>query len=258
MVQTERKFKDKNYSILIDVSHNQELNTLEKSEDGMIIGAAITITKLKEYLELIIKTLPMHQMSTCDALLNQLNVFGSQQIRNVASIGGNIIQGSPISSLNPVLQACDSKLKLIKCSNNDQYEVALREFFSFDKKMDVEKNEILLSVYIPFTKRYEYLQSYKQSRRRKLDVPIISCGFQVKLEQSQSQSGDLLPGFYWKIQSTCLSFGNVASTTVMMAKTQAYLKDKPWCKQTIKSALKCLQNEILLTELSPGGQSEYR
>ncbi|CAF1663032.1 unnamed protein product, partial [Rotaria magnacalcarata] len=87
MMQIDRKFKNKNYPILIGVSHIQELNTMKKLENGMIIGAGITIAKVKEYLKLWLKTLSTHQISTCHALLNQLNSFGSEQIRNVATIG---------------------------------------------------------------------------------------------------------------------------------------------------------------------------
>ncbi|CAF3998179.1 unnamed protein product, partial [Rotaria magnacalcarata] len=258
MVQIDRKFKNKNYPILIGVSHIQELNTMEKLENGMIIGAGITIAKLKEYLKLWLKTLSTHQISTCHALLNQLNSFGSEQIRNVATIGGNIIHGSSISSLNPILQACNAKLKLIKHSTNEQCEIALRNFFLRNNNVDMERDEILLSVYIPFTEKYEYLQSYKQSRRRKFDSPIVSCGFQVKLEQIQFQIDGFVPEFKWKIQSVCLSFGGIASSIVIMNKTQDYLKDKPWCKQTMKDALKYLLDELTLNESTPGGQAEYR
>jgi xanthine dehydrogenase/oxidase len=258
MIQTDRKFQDKNPSILIAVSHIEQLNTTEKSENGFIIGAAITITKFKQYLELWLKTLPTDQISTCQAILTQLNSFGSQQIRNVATIGGNIIHASPISSLNPILQASDAKLKFIKCGTNEQYEVPLRKFFVSDKKIDNEQEDILVSVYIPFSEENQYLQSYKQSRRRKLDIPIVSCGFQVKLEQSQFQVDGLHPEIKWKIQSVCLSFGSMASSTIMMNKTQEYLKDKPWCKQTMRDALKSLLDELPMDEFTPGGQIEYR
>lgn len=258
MVQIDRKFKNKNFSILIGVSHIQELNTVEKSENGMVIGAAVTISKLKEFLKLWLKTLPAHQLSIVHALLNQLHSFGSEQIRNVATIGGNIIHGSPISSLNPILQAGDAKLKLLKCSTNEQCEIAMRSFFSSDTKIDGECDEILLSVYIPFTEKCEYLQSYKQSKRRKFDAPIVSSGFRVKFEQIHSQIDGYVPEFKWKIQSMCLSFGGIAPSIVMMDKTQAYLKDKPWCKQTMKGALKCLLDELSLDEFTPGGQPEYR
>ncbi|CAF1479145.1 unnamed protein product, partial [Rotaria magnacalcarata] len=253
MMQIDRKFKNKNYPILIGVSHIQELNTMKKLENGMIIGAGITIAKVKEYLKLWLKTLSTHQISTCHALLNQLNSFGSEQIRNVATIGGNIIHGSSISSLNPILQACYAKLKLIKHSTNEQCEIALRNVFVRNNNVDMERDEILLSVYIPFTEKYEYLQSYKQSRRRKFDSPIVSCGFQVKLEH---QVDGFVLEFKWKIQSACLSFGGIASSIVMMNKTQDYLKDKPWCKQTMKDALKCLLNELTLDESTSEFQSK--
>ena len=258
MVQIDTKFKNKNYPILISISHIEELNTMEKVEHGMIIGAAVTVAKFKQHLELWLKTLPTHQKSTCYALLNQLNSFGSQQIRNVATIGGNIIHASPISTLNPILQACNAQLKLIKYTNNEQCEISLQTFFLSNRKDAIDSEEILLSVYIPFTEKYQYLQWYKQSRRRKLDIPIISCAFQVKLEHMQSQIDGFTPEYKWKIQSMCLSLGSMASSTVMMDKTQDYVKDKPWCKQTIKGAIKSLLDEVPLDEFSVGGQPEYR
>lgn len=228
MVQIDRKFKNKNYPILIGISHIQELNIIEKLENGMIIGAGTTITRFKEHLKLWLQILPKHQLSTCHAPLSQFNIFGSQQTRNVATIGGNIIHGSPISSLTPILQACDAKLNLIKCSSShEQYEVALREFFLSDKKIDVEQDDILLSVFIPFSEKYEYLGSYKQLKKRKLDIPIVSCGVQVKLKLVQYQIDSSLSQIKWSIQSVCLSFGSMAPSTIMMNKTEDYLKNKP-------------------------------
>ncbi|CAF1398851.1 unnamed protein product, partial [Adineta ricciae] len=258
MVQMDRKFKDKKYSVLIAVSQISELNVIEKSEHGMTIGACTTVAKFKEYCQSCSQVLPSYQMRTCHALLSQLNIFGSQQIRNLATVGGNIMHGSPISSLNPVLQACDAKLKLIKCNNSEEYEIPLREFCLSKKTLDGEHDQILVSVYIPFAEKNEYLQSYKQSKRRKLDIPIITCAFQVKLEQVPVQVNECAPDLTWKIQSTCLALGSMAPHTITMSKTQDYLRDRPWCRQTMKDALKCLLDELPLDEFSPGGQPEYR
>lgn len=258
MIQIDRKFKDKCYPVLIAVGSIPELNRIEKTERGIIVGACVSVAKLKEYCELCLKMEPTYRARTCQALLSQLNIFGSQQIRNVATIGGNIVHGSPISTLNPMLVACNAKLKLINCDSNEEYEMTMRELFADSKKTDLGPSEILLSVFISFTGKDEYLQSYKQAKRRKLDIPIVSCGFQVELAETPTSTSDATNGARWTIQSMCLALGSMAPSTIMMAKTQAYLAGKPWCKQTVKDALKCLLDELPLDEFTPGGQPEYR
>ena len=80
----EVKFKGAFYSVLISPTHVPELNQLELTEDGLIVGAAVTLSKLTTKLKELLASLPNSKTRTFGALLEMLRWFAGQQIRNVA------------------------------------------------------------------------------------------------------------------------------------------------------------------------------
>lgn len=94
-VQIETRFRQRKYSRLISVTHIQELQQFERTTDVLIFGAGVTFTHLKAKLIEWTKEKKTNG-DFCQALLHQLNQFASTQIRNVASLGGNIVTASPM------------------------------------------------------------------------------------------------------------------------------------------------------------------
>lgn len=90
-VQLQRKYDHISTSRLISLTHVEELQRLEQTDTCFYLGAGVTFTRLKS--KLIEWTNDDH--SFCQIFLDQLKYFASKQIRNVASIGGNIIAASP-------------------------------------------------------------------------------------------------------------------------------------------------------------------
>ena len=89
--------------------------------------------------------------------------FAGKQIRNVGSIGGNIITGSPISDLNPIFMASGCKLTL--ASKHKKRTVDFdQNFYTGYRKSILEPNEILVSISIPFTRQNEHFVAFKQVR----------------------------------------------------------------------------------------------
>ena len=80
----EVKFKGAFYSVLISPTLVPELNQLELTEDGLIVGAAVTLSKLTTKLKELLASLPKYKTQTFAALLEMLRWFAGQQIRNVA------------------------------------------------------------------------------------------------------------------------------------------------------------------------------
>ncbi len=76
----------------------------------------------------LIKSQPAHQVSACTALLNQLKYFAGNQIRNTASVGGNIVTGSPISDSCPLYMACGATFVLQE-EGKPQRSVLAEDFF---------------------------------------------------------------------------------------------------------------------------------
>ena len=78
------KFKGAFYSVLISPTLVPELNWLELTGDGLIVGAAVSLSKLTTKLKELLASLPKHKTRTFAALLEMLRWFAGQQIRNVA------------------------------------------------------------------------------------------------------------------------------------------------------------------------------
>lgn len=93
-VQIETKFKRLKYPRFIAVTHIEELQQLKRTPTSLILGAGVTLTRLQAKL-----TEWKDQKldgGICQALIDQLKYFASTQIRNVASLGGNIVNASPM------------------------------------------------------------------------------------------------------------------------------------------------------------------
>ncbi len=93
-VQIETKFKRIKYPRFISVTHIEELQQLKRTSTALILGAGVTLTclqaKLSEWNDQKLDG------GICQAIIDQLKYFASTQIRNVASLGGNIVNASPM------------------------------------------------------------------------------------------------------------------------------------------------------------------
>src|SRR5437773_515874 len=87
--------------MLVSVEAVPELNEIKSTDGEWYIGAAVTLTKIGEKLA-----------EEFPALGDMLRVFGSRQIRNRATMGGNLVTASPIGDSAPVLLALDAKVVL--------------------------------------------------------------------------------------------------------------------------------------------------
>ena len=79
--------------------------SMQVSKTSLEVGGSVTLTALMEAMQSLVKALPKHQTCTFRAMLEQLKYFAGVQIRNAASVAGNICTGSPISDLNPLYMA---------------------------------------------------------------------------------------------------------------------------------------------------------
>jgi CO/xanthine dehydrogenase FAD-binding subunit len=95
-VEIERKSFQMKYRRLICITHIKKLQELKRTNNSFYLGAGVTFTQLKSKLIQWNNDKQNNDGGICQALLDQLKHFGSTQIRNVASIGGNLIGASPM------------------------------------------------------------------------------------------------------------------------------------------------------------------
>lgn len=212
----------KNHEVLkevLDLSGVEELKEIVETEPSISIGAAVT---LNEIMPRISTTLP--------ALHNMLSVFGSQQIRNLATLGGSLGTASPIGDALPVLIAYGAKAVLE--SLNGRREVALNDFVTGYRTTVRKHDELITTVVMPKQLNGARVKSYKISKRKDLDISTLSAGFRLELDR-----GDV-------VKSIRLVYGGMAEKTKRAAAAERYLVGKVWDRQTVGEAMEFIDGDF--------------
>jgi len=124
---------------IIDFKKIKEYKSLEFSEDnGLVIGAAITINELLQS-KIVKKKFPI--------LASASHKIASHQLRNRATVVGNIVNASPSADLSPALLCLKAQIKLV--SSQGQRVVDLEDFFVGVKKTIIKKNEFAKEIIVP-------------------------------------------------------------------------------------------------------------
>ncbi|XVE78883.1 hypothetical protein DITRI_Ditri14bG0013900 [Diplodiscus trichospermus] len=247
-VGIEMRLRKMQYKVLISVSHVPELDVLNVKEDGIEIGAAVRLTELLNLFREVDVQRPAHETSACKAFIEQLKWFAGTQIKNVASVGGNVCTASPISDLNPLWMAARAKFRIINFSGNVRTTLA-ENFFLGYRKVDLAGDEILLSIFLPWTRPFEYVKEFKQAHRRDDDIAVVNAGMRVCLEEK---------GDEWVVSDASIAYGGVAPLSLCAVKTKEFLIRKQWNQHLLQGALNVLQTDIVLKEDAPGGMVEFR
>lgn len=247
-VGIEMRLKGMQYQVLISTTHVPELNVLSVKDDGLDIGAAVRLSDLLHVFRKVVLEREAHETSSLKAFIEQLKWFAGTQIKNVASVGGNICTASPISDLNPLWMAAKAKFRIIDCKGNIRTVLA-ENFFLGYRKVDLATGEILLSVFLPWTRPFEYMKEFKQAHRRDDDIAIVNAGMRIFLEEKCDS---------WVISDASIVYGGVAPLSLSAVKTKEFLVGKYWNNELLQDALKILQEDIFLKDGAPGGMVEFR
>ncbi|KAK4785485.1 hypothetical protein SAY86_002174 [Trapa natans] len=244
----EMRLKRMQYNVLVSVTHVPELNILNVMDDGLEIGAAVKLSELLKVLRKVVMERDSCETSSCSALIEQLKWFAGTQIKNVASVGGNICTASPISDLNPLWMVSRAEFRIINRKGIIR-TVAAEKFFLGYRKVDLEDGEILLLVFLPWTRRLEYVKEFKQAHRREDDIAIVNAGMRVILEE---RGEDLI------VADATVAYGGVAPLSKIACQTKEYLIGKTWNHNLLKDTLKILSSDIIIKDDAPGGMVEFR
>ena len=165
--------KYKKFPTLISVEAVPELKEIKSTEADWHIGAAVTLTQCEEALG-----------GEYPALASMLRVFGSRQIRNRATMGGNIVTASPIGDSAPVLLAWMRRWSSPRCKASERFPW---KFFVAYRKTALLPGEVFKAIIVPrgasqrdFSRKCEW---YKVSKRREMDISTVAGCFTVDLDQ---------------------------------------------------------------------------
>jgi xanthine dehydrogenase molybdopterin binding subunit/xanthine dehydrogenase small subunit len=219
------------FPALISIEAVPELTQIDKTEKEWRVGGAATLTAIQDQLG-----------AEFPALAEMLYLFGSRQIRNRATMGGNLVTASPIGDSAPVLLALDASVVLASAAR--ERTLPVEKFFVGYRKTALEPGEVLKTIVIPRgTKRRT--RFYKVSKRREMDISTVAGCFTIELDGKQV------------VKHARIAYGGVALTPVRARKTEETLVGQKWDSETLISILPTLENEF--TPISDvRGSKSYR
>jgi xanthine dehydrogenase molybdopterin binding subunit/xanthine dehydrogenase small subunit len=215
--------KHKRFPFLISTEGVESLRKITATEGAWHVGGAATLTALEEALA-----------GEYPLIDKMLWVFASRQIRNRATLAGNLVTASPIGDMAPVLLALDARIVL--ASREGERTLPLHEFFLGYRKTALRPGEIVLRVEIPrgpsAAGLTRHADSYKVSKRRELDISIVAAAFCVDIDGAGI------------VRHARLAYGGVAATPVRARRTESLLVDRPWTREIVEALLPVLAEEF--------------
>ena len=217
-------------SNLICLSDIKELNSIKHLKDKIVLGGAVTI---ENFMESIRSYIP--------EIIEILQRFGSPQIRNQGTIGGNLCTSSPIGDIAPILLIFNTNLNLF--GRNGTRKVNIKNFFRGYRKNILKKDEIISSIEIPYANKKNKIFSWKLSKRYDQDISTVSLAINIQMQNNI-------------IKELHIAAGGVAATPILLEKLSKLMLEKK-LDEAVGFAIDNLENYIQpISDLR--GSSHYR
>ena len=191
------------------LSRCRDLQEIEDQGDTLRIGAGVTMARLLPVLR------ELHP-----SYAEMVRRYGSEQVRQAATIGGNVANGSPIGDNPPALIALGATLHLRK--GDTRREMPIEDFFIEYGKQDRAQGEFVEAITI--AKSAPNLRAYKLSKRFDQDISAVCGCFNVSLEGGV-------------ISDARIAFGGMAGTPHRASSVEAALVGQAWTLETIEAAM---------------------
>lgn len=231
LVDVEAGLKQAQHAVAIgDLSELKQIRT----EDGLVsIGAGCIAADVQQN-ETVREHLP--------ALAAMVTVFASPQIRNRATLAGNICSAVPCGDFPPMLISLGASVELQSTSGSRV--VPLSEFFLANRETVRKPEEILIRILVPPTPKNAAATYLKFRRRASNSLALASCAVYLEMDSGVCKQARIV-------------LGSVAPTPLTASKAGGSLAGRPVEDTSIKAAA-----EIAAGEAKPiddlRGSAEYR
>jgi xanthine dehydrogenase small subunit len=216
---------------VLDLNRLDDLTQIQFVDGRLEIGARASWTAVEAACQDLVPA--FHRI---------LNVFGSPQIRNVGTIGGNLINASPIADSLPFLHVMEAELEL--ASHSGRRIVNINNFYQGYKKFDLKPGELLTRITVPLPGEADLLGLYKVSRRRDLDISTFTAAIRLSLEGNT-------------ISRAAIACGAVGPTVLRARQTESFLIGQEFSEAIMREA-----GDLAVAEVTPisdvRGSRDYR
>ncbi|MEI7660905.1 MAG: xanthine dehydrogenase molybdopterin binding subunit [Bacteroidota bacterium] len=204
--------------LIIDLSGVEELRFCREEPGQFVFGSGQPLEVVKTFTS-----------GRLPALFNILKCFGSLQIRNVATLGGNAGSASPIGDTLPLLLAYGAKIAVR--SGYATRLIQVEDFITGYRKTALHPDELITEIIILKPGPGVRIESFKVSKRRDLDISTVSAAFSLKLREGN-------------VEEIILAYGGMAAIPRRASKAEEFLTGKPWTRTVIDQAISVLSGEF--------------
>lgn len=217
-VQKHDELHDMDMDYLFD---KKELNGIRFEGRHCILKSSVTVTELMENA-ILLEAIPNWYA--------YLKLLSSTPIRNIATIAGNIANGSPIGDFTIILLAMKAQLTLTN-KQNEHRQVALKDFYLGYKTLDKKADEIISEIAFEVPGSDSRFTFEKVCKRQYLDIASVNTACTLTLDGTTITDADI-------------AMGGVGPIPKYLTKTSAFLKGKTVTIDVIQEAAQLLQTEL--------------
>lgn len=215
-LNVDRNIRHASPRVLIAVDALPELRTLIVDDDGIEIGAGLSLTAIERGLA--------GRIPLLDRLFP---LFASPLIRNAATLGGNLGTASPIGDSAPALLALEASVLLV--GRAGEREVPIADFFTGYRRTLRRPDELIRAVRVPLP--LSPLSSFHKVAKRRLDdISSVAVAYALRIEDGI-------------VTRARIGLGGVAATPLRALGTEGALEGRPWTAETVASAAAVLGTE---------------
>ena len=217
--------------VLIFLNRISGFGRVVETPEGVEIGAGATWTEAAPALARLAPDLG-----------EMIRRFASVQVRNSATVGGNVANGSPIGDGAPSLIALGAEVVLR--SAGSERALPLEEFFLDYGRQDRRAGEYVAALRVPRPADPEALRVFKISKRFDQDISAVLGAFLIETEGG-------------RVARARIAFGGMAGVPKRARAVEAALAGRVWTRETVEAALPAFAEDFRpLTDLR--ASAEYR
>lgn len=222
---------------LVDITRLPNMNSIEAEGDLICLGGLVTHGQ--------ICSAPLIRERAA-LLAEAAGAIGSPQIRNVATIAGNLVSGQPAADAALSLLALNARVTIL--SKNGTREVWLKDFFLGQSQTRLDfRREILTQIHFVALKKNQGGCFLRLSPRKSLALPILALASVVTIEPEEKI-----------IREAAISLGPVAPVPFRARKAEEGLRGAPLTKRTLERAAQDAFDESHPRSSLLRGSMEYR
>ncbi|MCY3779500.1 MAG: FAD binding domain-containing protein [Chloroflexi bacterium] len=220
--------------VLIDITRVPGLDQIRLDKDTIVLGPLVTHNHVVGSDLIRRRALPLAQASW---------EVGAPQIRNRATVAGNLITASPANDTITPLIAMDAEVTL--ASIDGERTLKLADFYSGFRQTVLRPNELLLAIRIPALDESERGVFLKLGLRRAQAISVVDAAVVLRLDENK------------RVAEARITLGSVAATIIRAPAAEQFLLGKQLTKETIAQAGR-LASETAAPIDDVRGSAEYR